>query len=92
MISQMLQAFAALCVAVGLSGLLYGVTGDAQSRRTRGLRLLQGGMTAGGLLLIAASMTAGDIGDAMSGFLLLVLGTGVTAIQPSRRTETRPPH
>lgn len=75
---------AVLAVIVGFSGLIYGVTGKTDARRNLGLRLLQGGMTLGGLLLIANVFILGPQDDVFAGFLLLVLGTGATAINPKK--------
>jgi hypothetical protein len=73
---------AALAALIGFAGLLYGATGKTDARRNLGLRLLQGGMTMGGLLLIANAFILGPQDDVFSGLLLLVLGTGATAIKP----------
>jgi hypothetical protein len=75
-----LSALAAVAVLTGFFGLIYGVTGRADRRRALGLRLLQGGMTAGGLLMIGSALAGGEGSDAIYGLLLLVFGTGVTAI------------
>jgi hypothetical protein len=75
-------AFAAgIAALVGLSGLLYGATGKVQSRANFGLRLLQGGMTLAGLLLIAGAFIFGPETDLFGGILLLALGMGTTAIK-----------
>lgn len=76
---------AALAALVGFAGLLYGVTGKTDARRNTGLRMLQGGMTLGGLLLIANAFIMGPEDDVYSGFLLLMLGTGATAINPRKQ-------
>jgi hypothetical protein len=76
---------AALAALIGFGGLLYGATGKTNARRNLGLRLLQGGMTIGGLLLIANAFILGPQDDVFGGFLLLVLGTGATAINPRQQ-------
>jgi len=76
---------AALAALVGFAGLLYGATGKTDARRNLGLRLLQGGMTTGGLLLMTNSFTLGPQDDLYSGLLLLILGTGATAINPRKQ-------
>jgi len=80
-----ISMLAVLCILVGFAGLIYGVTGSAAARRNLGLRLLQGGMTMGGLLMIANSFILGPQDDVFGGFLLLALGTGATAINPRKQ-------
>lgn len=79
-----LTVLAVLATLVGFAGMIYGVTGKSDARRQLGLRLLQSGMTLGGLLLITNSFTLGPQDDLYSGLMLLVFGTGVTAINPKK--------
>lgn len=80
-----LTLLAGLAAFVGLFGMIYGVTGTTDARRNLGLRLLQGGMTLGGLLLITNSFTFGPQDDLFGGLMLLVFGTAVTAINPKKQ-------
>ena len=84
MLPYTLTLLAGLAALVGFVGMLYGVTGRDAQRRTIGLRLLQSGMSLAGLLLILNSFIGGPQDDAFSGFLLLALGTGATAIHPKK--------
>ena len=79
---------AAGAAVIGFAGLIYGATGQSDDRRKRGLRLCQVGMSVGGLLLIAVGVVSPDTSDVAFGFLLLVFGTGVTAI--GRKGDQRP--
>jgi hypothetical protein len=79
-----LSILAAAAALVGFAGMIYGVTGQGEARRALGLRLLQGGMTMAGFLLITNSFVVGPEDDIYSGILLLVLGTGATAIHPKK--------
>jgi len=80
-----ISMLAVVCIVVGFAGLIYGVTGGSDARRNLGLRLLQGGMTLGGLLLITNSFTLGPQDDIYSGLMLLLFGTGATAINPGKQ-------
>ena len=79
-----LSLLAGLAALVGFAGMIYGITGKSDARRHLGLRLLQSGMTLGGLLLITNAFTFGPQDDVFAGLMLLLFGTGVTAINPKK--------
>lgn len=82
MLIFVLTVVAAGAALIGFLGLIYGVTGRGDARRAFGLRLIQSGMAIAGLSMIGASVAGGEGDYAIYGLLLLVLGTGVTAISP----------
>lgn len=84
MIQTMLTTVAALAILVAAGGLAFGVTGRDDARRRTGLRILQAGLGSGGLLMILGGLLGPDHDSAIYGLLLLVLGTGVTAIGARR--------
>jgi hypothetical protein len=80
---------AAVGAITGLAGIVYGATGKTDRRRRIGLWLCQGGMSVAGLVLIAAGIFSSDASNAAFGLLLLVFGTGITAIGRGSGDRTR---
>jgi len=73
-------------------GVVFGAGASGAGARRLGLLFCQVGLAIAGLAMIAGSLVRGDDG-AVWGFLLLVLGTGVTAIgrRPSADGSSEPP-
>jgi hypothetical protein len=86
--SQGLYIAAMAAIAVAAFGLVFGITGTTEGRRKAGLRILQFGMGIGGFTLIGGAILGGDGEDAVYGLLLLLFGTGVTAIGRAKAQRT----
>ena len=84
MANSVAMLIVAASVTIAVIGLIYGVTGESERRRAIGLSILQSGMGAAGLTLIGAGIFFAPPDTISFGLLLLVLGTGVTAIGRSR--------
>lgn len=67
-------------ILVSGAGAGIGMTGADDRRKQLGLRLMQGGLSLAGLLMILSAALGPDRSDALYGLLLLAFGTGVTAI------------
>ena len=66
-------------ILVAALGVVLGAGASGAGARRLGLFACQAGLAIAGLAMIAGSLLRGDDG-AVYGFLLLVLGTGITAI------------
>lgn len=86
--SQVLYVATMVGIVVAAFGLVFGITGKTEGRRLAGLRILQVGMGIGGLALIGGAFLGGDGEDAVYGLLLLLFGTGVTAIGRAKAPRT----
>jgi hypothetical protein len=67
-------------IIASVVGVAIGLTGAGERRRRLGLRLMQGGLSLAGLLMILSAVLGPDRSDVFYGLLLLAFGTGVTAI------------
>jgi hypothetical protein len=85
MIQTLLTLAAGLLALAGLTGLVLGGLARTAVSRRFWLRTIQIGMSLSGVCVLAKAL----LGDGPEGFysgpLLLVAGTGITAILPARR-------
>ena len=80
MLSSIVQIIAAGVVLLAFAALIRGATSQNDSTRKTMLRIFQVCMALAGLMLIALSVSGVGWDHAVYGFMLIVFGTGISAI------------